>query len=369
MSTPLQIEINIATIRQNIHYLKERLQGAHIIGIIKENAYGHGMVAMAKVCQEEGIPAVAVISVDKGCHLRREGITLPIYLLARPLVEEIPAAIYNNLIIPLSTSTDIECIQSYLLDHPGVTATTALAINTGMNRYGFDPKDIAQIDALLQAEPRMKISHVYTHLTNADEKEDLFSNQQYDAFQEAVRDLSKNYPLSIANSAAVMRYPHMISGNVRLGCLLLGLAPIEGVPMTWPLHSAYTCHSTVTHIHKVGSNESISYGRTYTTKEPTYIATISGGYGGGFPKSLSNRGRVLIHGKSYPIVGSVCMSQFMVDLGAKTDIVPGDTVTLLGRDGEEEITIYDMAEQAQRNYLEILMNLSAHNDIVYTDEV
>lgn len=369
MTTALQIEINPIAIRHNIHYLTERLQSARIIAVLKENAYGHGMLPMAQLCQEEGIPAIAVISVDEGCRLRAEGITIPIFLLARPLAEEISVAIYNRLTLPLSTVDDIEFIQSYLMDHPGVIASTSLAVNTGMNRYGFKPEEVPSVYALLQAEPRMQVVQVYTHLTNADEVEDLYSPGQYEAFQTVLEKLPlTNYSPSIANSAAIMRYPYMISGDVRIGCLLLGLSPIDGEPMSWPLQPAYTCHSTVTHVHKVGNHEPIGYGRTYTTTAPTYIATIAGGYGCGLPKTLSNKGHVLIYGNAYPIVGSLCMSQFMVDLGPETNIVPGDIVTILGKDGDKEITIYEIAEQTDRNYLEILMNMSAHSDIIYKED-
>ena len=368
----LQIEINPQAIRYNIAFLQKQVTPAQIVAVIKEDAYGHDMVAVAKICETEtGIAAIAVISVEEGCRLRQEGITKPIYLLARHLRAHIPRAIENDLIIPLSTIDDILCVHEYLHHHPLALAHTSIAINTGMNRYGFPIDTLPSLKELLRSLPRMKIVQVYTHLTNADDAQDPYSPQQFELFEKALTLLQsmglEGYKASVANSAALFRYPYMALDEIRTGCLLYGIAPIEDVPLPpeWPLETAYRCTSVVTHVSKVRKGEPISYGRTYRTEEDTYIGTISGGYGCGIPASLGNKGRVLIEGKSYPMVGRICMSQIMINLGPETAITPGQEVTILGKEGNEEITIYEIAEKANRNYLEILMNLSAHNTIQY----
>ena len=361
---PLRIEIDTQIARRNMQRLQTLFPSLDFIAVVKEDAYGHGMVEMARLAEEESLAGTCVIFVHEGVHLREEGITIPIYLLGHALPHEIPAAIEHKLIIPLSTQKDIDTIAEYLSDHPTAEAFCSLAINTGMNRYGFSPEEAPTISKLLLQIPRLHVVQVYSHLTNADEAIDPYSKEQFTTFKKVLKELPlTNYKCSLANSAALLRHPHMRLDQIRIGCLLHGIPPIEGEDLPPEIGLAYTyrCTTTLNHIHKAKANASIGYGRTFTLPEDHYIGVVAGGYGCGLAKSLANRGKVLIRGKRYPIIGNICMSQFMIDLGPTCHVQQGDTVVILGTDGEESIDIMEHANDAERNPLELLMNLSAHN--------
>lgn len=364
MKGPLHIEIDTAAVRDNIHVLKNEYKGTEIIAVLKELAYGHGMLEMAKICQEEGIDGIALIMVKEGVYLRENGIKLPIYLLARASEEEIPVAIENNLIYPINSLEDVAYTKKYLENNPQAKATVSLPINTGMNRYGFKKAEAIKICEAIKAVEKMKIVQVYTHLTHADDQVDPYSREQFTEFKEILEVLPiTGYKRSIANSAAAVRYNDMYLDQIRVGCLIHGLAPVDGEPLPkdLPLKTTFTCRSVVNHIHKLKAGDSTSYGRTYTADKDIYIGIIAGGYGCGIAKSLSNKGQVIINGRRYPIIGRVCMSQFMVNLGEKTDVKVGDVVTIIGKDGNESIDAFEHSDWAGRNFLEVMITLAVHN--------
>lgn len=365
---PLHIEINTQAIRHNIRLLKKKFASTELIAVLKETAYGHGMLEIAHICQEEGINAIALIFVDEGVHLRKNGITLPIYLLSRALVHEIPTAIEFNLTFPINTIEDIDAAKTYLAQHPTKVANVSMPLNTGMNRYGFNENDAIEACNYIETIPNIKLIQIYSHLTHADDQIDPYSIEQFTKFQEILKKLpTKDSKQSIANSAAAIRYPQMCLDQIRIGCLIHGLAPVDGEPLpkSLPLKTAYTCQSFINHIHHLKKGDSVSYGRDYTAPEDTVVAVVAGGYGCGIAKSLSNTGYVLINGNRYPIVGRVCMSQFIVNLGNNSKCKVGNTVTLIGDDDNAHIDIFEHANWANRNFLEILINLSAHNNITY----
>lgn len=364
MKGPLHIEIDNNAVHENIKILKNEFKGIEIIAVLKELAYGHGMLEMAKICQEEGIDGIAVIMVKEGVYLRENGIKLPIYLLARAGADEIATAIENDLIYPLNGVEDIEITKEYLAEHKDAKANVSLPINTGMNRYGFKKDEAVEICKLTENVERLKIVQVYSHLTHADDQIDPHSRQQFEDFKEVLAALPiKDYKRSIANSAASVRYDDMFLDQIRVGCLIHGLDPVDGEPLpaSLPLKTTFRCSSKVNHIHLLKAGESTSYGRDYTAEKDVYLAVVAGGYGCGIAKSLGNAGQVIIKGKRYPIVGRVCMSQFMVNLGEESDVQLGDEVVIIGEDGDERIGIFEHAEWADRNFLEIMIAMAAHN--------
>lgn len=364
MKGPLHIEIDTQAVRENIKILKSKYEGIEIIAVLKELAYGHGMLNMAKICQEEGIDGIAVIMVKEGVYLRENGIELPIYLLGRASFSEIPTAIENKLIYPINAVEDVEKTKAYLESNPKARATVSLPINTGMNRYGFKKDGAVEICELIKRVDNMEIVQVYSHLTHADDQVDPYSREQFADFKKVLEALPiSGYKRSIANSAASVRYDDMFLDQIRVGCLIHGLAPVDGEPLPkeLPLKTTFSCRTEVNHIHLLKAGESTSYGRDYTADKDVYLGIIAGGYGCGIAKSLSNRGEVIINGRRYPMVGRVCMSQFMVNLGEKTDVKVGDVVTLIGKDGDESIDAFEHADWAERNFLEVMITLSVHN--------
>lgn len=361
------VEIDTAVLTQNLRHIQAHLPDVPVMAVIKENAYGHGLIPVARLCAAEGLTVLAVTSVREGIKLREAGISLPIFLLSRISADEAEPALLHDLTIPFSCAEDITLLQAELDRHPGQTAHISLAVDTGMNRYGFLPAELIQAKDLLVSDNRLHIDYIYSHLTSAEEETDSYSDAQFSEFDELCRslELPSGVRRMISNSAAILRYPHMNLDTVRTGCLVYGIYAIEGRPLPWDLKPAFSFHTVVTHIHKSAAGRPVSYNRLYTVKDDSYIATIAGGYSNGIPSQLTNKGRVLIKGKFYPIVGSVCMSQFMVNLGPDTDIKPGDQVTLLGSNGDALIPAEELEQLTGMKLIEILTNLAAHNPVLY----
>lgn len=347
------IEANLRAIRAHIG----GRQGPQVLLAIKADGYGHGALPIARLAQQRRLAdRLGVATVPEGIALREAGITLPILKLSGVFAEEAPAAVAQGVDLTVPDLATARIVQDAAAG-VGRTVAVHLKVDTGMRRIGCDPRDAPGLAAAIVAQcPQLRVEGVFTHLPAGDTPtEDEFTAGQvarFAAVREAVEKAVRRRLLAhAANSAGVLAHPSSWFDMVRPGIMVYGSYPDPDVPRTVPLQPALSWVSRVSFVKEVPAGETVGYGRTWTAPAATRIATVPVGYADGYNRHLSNRGQVLIRGRRLPVVGRVCMDQLMVDAGpasgarpgAGSGITVGDAVTLLGRDGTEEITAAEMA--------------------------
>ena len=342
-------EVDLRAIRQNmINIRKKAGQGPKVMAVIKADGYGHGAAEIGQYIYDEA-DYFGVATIEEAVELREAGIDKPILVLGytspslygQNLKYDVEQTVYT---MEAAEKMSEEAVKS------GRTARIHIALDTGMTRIGVSPdeKGLAFVQAV-QRLPGISVVGLFSHLSCADMADKTYTREQLARFDFFVELLEKNHisiPVKhVCNSAGIMEFDDHRYDMVRAGIILYGLYPSEEVrkealelapAMEWKTH--------VVNIMEPEMNRGISYGATYVTDHPCRIATISIGYADGYPRSLSNKGWVLIHGKKAPIVGRVCMDQTMVDITDIPDVKMEDVVTLIGRDGEERISVEDMAD-------------------------
>lgn len=348
--------VNLDNIQKNVLSVMKRLGGGiKIMGIVKSDAYGHGAVEVSKALSEIGVTDFGVATVGEAIELRKNGITDAILVLGRIFKEDIPLAVRYGIDVTIS---DIDCAHELSAEakRRKKTANAYIKIDTGMGRIGFQPdeagfeniKDIFKSDGL-------NILGAYTHFACADCRDKTSAKSQRDKFLSFTdKIISAGYPLPVRhmyNSASAMELDGYAGDMVRLGIMMYGLYPSDEMNREFKLYPAMELKSSISFIKDVDKGFNVSYGATFTTERATKIATVPVGYGDGYPRYLSNKGGVIIKGVRCPIIGRVCMDQFMVDISAVPNAKVGDTVTLIGTDGGETITVEDLSDPVYRfNY-------------------
>lgn len=360
------LEYNVKGIRSIIG------EKTKLMGVIKTNAYGHGAVSIAKALDRFGADSFAVATVEEGIELRRHGITKPVLLLGYVSKEQYPELIINNIMPAVFTyemARDLEAAARKL----DAVLDIHLKIDTGMSRIGFkvnlsSVESIVMINTLCR---HLRIQGIFTHMACADCEPDEVTENQVKLFRWMLDELEKRglqIPLRhCANSASIMRYPEMKMNMVRAGIILYGLYPSEEVDKSLlDLKPVMSLTSHVTFVKTVPSGTGVSYGSTFVCKRPTVIATVSIGYGDGFPRAASNKGRVLIRNQSFPIIGRVCMDQLMVDVtDSVEEIKQGDKVVLVGSMGCEEISVEEASSYGDSFNYEFVCNINRRVPRIY----
>lgn len=317
-------EIDLGAIRNNLINIKKHVQKKLLV-VIKANAYGHGAMRVAEaVCDIADYFAVATI--EEAIQLREIGIKTPILILGYVSPEY-----FSDLVKYDIDQTVFDYESALLLAKAGGKAH--IAIDTGMSRIGFAPNDESvEIIKKINNLDGIKIEGIFTHFSTADEPDKSFTIKQFEIFNDFVKKLEDNgvyVPLKhAANSAAIIDMPQTTLDMVRCGIITYGLKPSDDVGDI-EITPALKLKSHVVNVKKVPKGTPISYGRTYVTDAERVIATIPVGYADGYPRALSNKGRVVINGKFAPITGRVCMDQFMVDVTDIPNVKVGDTVGLI----------------------------------------
>lgn len=352
----VQAEIDLDAICRNIQNTRKILKPeTKIMAIIKADAYGHGSVAVAKAL-EPLVDAYGVAIVEEGIELRENGVTGPILVLGctpAGLMQEL----VENELMPAITDYDSAVCLSKEAVKQNKTAKLHIKLDTGMGRIGFSiTEESVETIKKIKELPGIEIEGCFSHFSKADETDKTHAKKQLEDFLWMVRkleDAGVKVPLKhIANSAAIMDLPEAHLDMIRSGISTYGMYPSEEVDKTQLLlEPAMQVRSWVSFVKEVPENTLIGYGGAYVTSKKTKVATIPVGYGDGYPRALSNQGRVLIQGISCPIIGRVCMDQFMVDVSALPEIKVGDEVLLLGKDGTEAITLEEIGDMsASFNY-------------------
>lgn len=353
------VSVDLDAIRQNIATVREK-SGAEVMAVIKGDAYGHGAVpiahALTDLCAFFGVANLA-----EAMELRHSGIATPILILGYTHPANFPMLVAHNIRPTLYSVADAEALSSEAC-RQGKIADFHIAVDTGMGRIGFQPtEETAAICLQMAALPGLHAEGIFSHYATADCADLTAARAQAEKFNnllELLRIRGLEIPLPhMSNSAAVMNFSSHYA-MVRSGIVTYGVYPSDEVkPAGLPLESVLSWHSEIVHIKTLPPGSPISYGGTFVTHRQTVVATLPVGYADRYPRSLSGKFYVLIKGKRAPILGRVCMDQLMVDVTDIPSAALGDPVVLLGRDGNEEITVMAMAEASGVFHYELLTGL------------
>lgn len=358
------IQYNIEEIRKVIGLDKK------IMIPVKANAYGHGAIAVSKLAERIGVEWLGVASVPEGVQLRDANIQLPILKFSPAFPEEMEMAIENRMTLTVCDIENIKVLES-ISSKMNRKIDVHLKVDTGMGRIGIAPEEtIAYAEFLEDQCEHLFLDGIYTHLPVSDEADLEYTKTQIHQFQKLVDAVNQkiNRRINVAhcsNSGGVLAHPEGWMDLVRPGIMLYGYYPSNETPQDIPLKSGLSFLTKVSFLKKVVKGTSIGYGRTWIAPQDTWIATIQVGYADGYNRLLSNQGRVLINGKSYPVVGRVCMDQTMVDVGSITDVRVGDDVILIGKSGNEEVSCYEWAEKLNTITYEVTSQISPRVERVY----
>lgn len=361
--------IHLAAINKNIEEAKKRVgNDTKIMAIVKANAYGHGSVEVSAAIKDK-VYGFAVATVREALTLRENGIDNPILVLGYVCKAEYEAVIRNRIIFALLSEEMAKDI-SECATRIGIDAICHIKINTGMNRIGFlAAEESVDIIEKITELKGLDCEGIFMHFATSDCSDKAFSKEQFRRFSYILDELLKrNVTFRIrhcANSAAIVDMPEYKLDMVREGIILYGLRPSREVDANMKYYPALELKTHVIFVKDLAEGEGISYGRTFITDRPMKIATVAIGYADGYPRSLSNKGYVLIHGKRAPIVGRICMDQMMVDVTEIEDVKVEDIVTVIGRDGNEEIFIDDLGELADKFNYEFVCGISARVERKY----
>lgn len=356
--TRIRARIDLDAIEYNIEKMKENLpEDTKLIVVAKADCYGHGALQTTSLLSlKEYVWGFAVATLDEAIVLRRGGITKPILVLGCIFPEQWVDALENNIRITVYTE-ELTKVLSDLAVKIGRKAYVHVKLDTGMGRIGFTPgKEGADKIEEISKLPNIVMEGLYTHFSKADEGDKSYTIKQMEAYtwmkeELAGRGITFSY-YHCCNSAGIIDLKGAGQNLSRAGISTYGMYPSEEVHKeNVDLKPALELISHVAFVKWVDEGEMISYGGTYVTKRRTKIATIPVGYGDGYPRSLSNKGYMLIHGKKAPIIGRVCMDQCMVDVTEIEDVKFGDEVVLVGRDGDEYLSVETLSRLSDRfNY-------------------
>ncbi len=380
MQLPLRAtraEINLTNLRYNLSLFRSYLPvKTRIMAVVKADAYGHGAVQVAKTALVGGADFLGVAFVEEGIALRDAGINASILVFENPSIEHVPLFFEYHLTPTIFTFAVAEMFSLEACKRQ-VLLSFHINIDTGMGRLGIYPANDA-VDFLerLQLMAGIKAAGIYTHFATADEKDKTFAAKQLSGFKNLLAILHKRNicpPLRhAANSAAALVLPEAWLDMVRLGISMYGHYPSEEVAANIKnkvlLKPLLTLRSKISFIKEVTPKTTISYGSAYVTTETSRIASVPAGYADGYNRFFSNQGEVLIKGKRAPIVGRVCMDQFLVKINHIPEAKAGDEVIIYGSQGEEKITVEEIATTLNTINYEILCSIGKRVPRSYTTE-
>lgn len=347
----VQANINLSAIYQNIIEIRKRIQSnTRIMVVVKADAYGHGMIPIVRAI-DDIVDAYGVAVVEEGIQLREVGIIKPILILgytASPLYKQLIEYNIEQTVFNYEMAEQIS--REAVLQ--GKQACIHIKIDTGMSRIGFlDNENSVEEIVKISKLKKINIVGVFSHFSSSDSEDKTSANHQLKRFLDFVQKLEAEgitIPIKhISNSAGIIDLPSANLDMVRSGITTYGLYPSDEVNKSkLQLIPSLELKSNIVFVKDLEEGIGIGYGSTYVTNKRTRVATIPVGYGDGYPRQLSSKGRVLVRGKSAPVIGRICMDQFMIDVTHIPDVRIGDVVTLIGKDKDEYISVEEMSSLA-----------------------
>lgn len=361
-------EIDLNAIASNINFARSIIQpSTKLCAVVKADAYGHGAVEIAKECVQQSVDYFAVALLEEGVLLRESGITKPILVLGAMPVKKDAAkmCVHYDIDHAVFDKERLQLLNAVAI-RQNKQAGVHLAVDTGMNRIGIRFNELNEFIQTLKSCSGIRVDGVFSHFAEADISDKSYAKYQYGLFLNAlslIKEKGVDIPIRhICNSAGIVELPQYQLDMVRQGITLYGLRPAQIKKGYEKLKPAMTIKTTIAYIKHVPEGQYISYGCTYKTTRDSVIATLPIGYADGISRRLSNKGYVLIHGIKAPIVGRICMDQFMIDITDSFNVHVGDEVIVFGGPG---IPIEDVAEWEHTNPNEIVCNISSRVPRVY----
>lgn len=365
-------QVDLDAIRYNMEQMRRIIHpDTKIMGVIKADGYGHGAIPIG--CELEKLDHVwgyATATVEEALILHRNGLNKPILTLGASFPEQYPALADEGIRATVFSLRQAQEMESFA-QKTEKKIIIHIKIDTGLSRLGFQVTETAADEiAQIYHMPHMVMEGLFTHFAKSDARDKTMANEQMENFrkmQEMLKERGVTIPIShCSNSAAIIDMPKANMNVVRAGISLYGLWPSDEVRKeNIDLKPALSLKSRIVFLKELEKGRSISYGATYQTTELQRIATIPVGYGDGYPRSLSGKGYVLIHGKRAPVCGRICMDQFMVDVTRIPEAVEGDEVILIGSDGQERITMEEIGDLSGRFNYEFACDLGKRIPRVY----
>lgn len=367
-----KVYVSLDAVAENLEAMHRKLKPkTQMVAVVKANGYGHGAVPIARMAERyEYIWGFATATVEEAQKLRQAGIRKPILVLGYTFQEDDERLVREE-IRPTVFEYETARRLSQEARRQKKVIHIHLAVDTGMRRIGFEvqKESVREILRIRDLEC-LEIEGMFTHFARADETDRgpaLMQLEKYETFRRWLREAGIEIPIChCSNSAAIMRVPEAYLDMVRAGITMYGIYPSDQVEREkLPLRPAMEWKAQIAYIKEIPEGTAVGYGGTYVTRRKTRVATIPVGYADGYPRSLSNKGWILIHGQKAPILGRVCMDQFMVDVTEIPQAKKLDEVTLMGRDGDMTLTVEELSEQSGRFPYEFVCDVGSRVPRVY----
>ncbi|OGY28901.1 MAG: alanine racemase [Candidatus Woykebacteria bacterium RIFCSPHIGHO2_12_FULL_45_10] len=363
------LEIDSSAIKNNLLVIKKTVgPEAGIMAVVKANAYGHGAFGIAKIAEEAEVAMLGVSAFYEAKQLREAGIKLPILILGYTPVENTDDLVNYDITTTIK-NPDVAKALVTAARRKNKVAKVWVKVDTGMHRLGLEPEQVLVFIKKLQDLPNLEIEGIFTHFADADDDAE-FTKEQLASFKKVIKELETSgikIPIkSAAASAAIFGDPDSHFNMVRPGLAMLGINRNSKTIFNNELKPALTFKTEVAQIHELKVGETVGYGRAFRVKRPSRIATLTVGYGDGFRRAPYNWGEVLIRGYRVPLAGRVSMDQAAADItDIPEDVRVGEEVVLVGKSGEEVITVEEVANKLQTSPYEVVVNLANRVTRIY----
>ena len=365
-----RLTIDLSALIHNLNQVKAIVgEKTKVMGVVKADAYGHGLVAAAKTLEKNRVHCLGVAHLHEAMELRNRGISLPIVILCGIRTREEAEAVVHHGLVPTLFDPAVAEVLAAECAKKKTLARVYVKVDTGMGRLGLLSSELASFLSQVTRFKEIRIEGLTSHFCSADDAESEFTENQIRGFGKAIemgRTMGLDLPFNnLANSAGLMKFKDAHFDMVRPGIMLYGGLPSPDFNAPVPLQPVMCFTAEVIQVRDFPDHTPVSYGRTYHTQGPRRIAVLSAGYGEGLPRNLSNTGKVLIKGKKVPITGRVCMNMTMVDVTGLEHVRSGDEAVFLGTQDGERITADDVASWAGTISYEILCSLGQRNPKEY----
>ncbi|MCG8451837.1 MAG: alanine racemase [Spirochaetales bacterium] len=357
--------IHINHFIHNLQLVRSQCPQQAICVAVKADAYGHGAIPLSQAALQNGATHLAVATLEEAAQLREAGLSAPILLFSLLTPEEIPEAVSLHL-QPFETSARGLELYAQASAAQGRRTGIHLKVDTGMGRIGCPPEQVAELALFIHQSPHLELAGLATHFPSADEEDPHYTQEQVGRFQMALQSCASFAPQQIhaANSGAIVAHPQARFTMVRPGIMLYGYYPSHDQKRHLDLKPVMELRSKLVHIKRIKKGDTVSYGRSWTAPHETVIGTIPAGYADGYNRLLSNQGWVAVNGRQCPVVGRVCMDQFMVDLGPQAQDELYDDVVLFGGDAPAP-SAEDIADLCQSISYEVTCRIDKRVPRVY----
>jgi alanine racemase len=369
------VEVDLAAYRHNLREVA-RHTGTRVLAVVKANGYGHGMVPVARAAVEAGAAFLGVATVGEGVRLREARVgeaqgrlPIPILVMGAALEGQVEAVASRGLAQAVSRPELVRALDATAARR-GVRVPVHVKVDTGMARVGVAPGEALLFCRWVSRQPHLQLQGVMTHFATSDEPDICYSMGQLRVFRELVPALRAEFGpellLHTANSGAIARMPDSWLDMVRPGLVSYGIPP-SPEPTPLDLRPCLTLRGRITQVREFPAGQRVSYSGLFTTQRPSLLGTLPIGYADGYRRALSNRGEALVRGHRAPIRGRVCMDQMVLDLTDIRGAAVGDVATLIGADGEDRITAWELGEAIPTIVDEVLVGLGERLPRVYDD--